>query len=183
MPIPFFDSNSVLPPHLGDPRTLAQLSPFPCTTLELCQRFSGSDSRVRILNGLLAFRAILAQTSFTGFQWLDGSFLEDIETSEGRSPRDLDVVTFFDPQDAARYQEAQVRFPILLDRLAIKTAHSLDHFFVNLTYNPMVLVENARYWSGLFSHRRNGVWKGMLRLELLTPADDVLALNFLGSLP
>jgi hypothetical protein len=38
MPIPPFDLNLVLPPHLGDPTVLDELSPYPCTTVELCAR-------------------------------------------------------------------------------------------------------------------------------------------------
>ena len=31
----------------------------------------------------------------SGFQWLDGSFLENVEMTEKRDPGDLDLVTFF----------------------------------------------------------------------------------------
>ncbi len=40
MPIPDFDHNHVIPPHLGDPSKGGDVSPFECTTLELCQKFS-----------------------------------------------------------------------------------------------------------------------------------------------
>ncbi|MDA1231040.1 MAG: hypothetical protein O2856_09720 [Planctomycetota bacterium] len=43
----------------------------------------------------------------TGFQWLDGSFLEDIELGDGRPPRDLDVVTVYWGYDLA-FQAALV---------------------------------------------------------------------------
>jgi hypothetical protein len=29
-----------------------------------------------------------------GFQWIDGSFVEDVEKSRGRAPGDVDIVTF-----------------------------------------------------------------------------------------
>ena len=79
MPIPAFDSNSVIPPHVGDPRNPAELSPYPCSTIELCEQFGTTAPRKQILEGLLRFRAVLVEAGFTGFQWLDGSFLEDIE--------------------------------------------------------------------------------------------------------
>jgi hypothetical protein len=29
-----------------------------------------------------------------GFQWIDGSFIEDAEKSRGRPPADIDIITF-----------------------------------------------------------------------------------------
>ena len=48
-PIPVFDHNLVLPPHLGDPVDRAQLSPYPCTTLDLCQRLGTTPERRAII--------------------------------------------------------------------------------------------------------------------------------------
>jgi hypothetical protein len=119
------------------------------------------------------------EAGFSGFQWLDGSFLEDIEARENRQPKDLDVVTYFFPPDTAAYRAAIAKFPVLVDQPGIKREYLLDHYFVNMVYNPVALVENFRYWSGLFSHRRDSVWKGMLRVELATPTDDQAAVDFL----
>jgi hypothetical protein len=88
MPIPAF-ANDVLPPHTGDPRRREQLSPFPCTTTELCQRFATTPERLAILDGFPRFRELLAQAGFvSGFQWVDGSFLENIGEIpiQGRQP-------------------------------------------------------------------------------------------------
>ena len=77
MPIPNFDHNQVLPPHLGDPRVRSQLSPYPATSEEVCRKFATSDERGEILRGWLQFRQRLLALGVTdGFQWLDGSFLE-----------------------------------------------------------------------------------------------------------
>src|SRR5437870_989332 len=96
MPVPDFDHNAVLPPHLGDPRQRTQLSPYPVGSEEVCQKLATSDDRREILRGWLRFRqTIRALGVQEGFQWLDGSFLEDVELAEGRAPRDLDVITFY----------------------------------------------------------------------------------------
>ena len=93
-PIPTFDHNLVLPPHLGDPTQPAHLSPCPCTILDLCERLGTTPERRVILKRFLDFRERLRTEGLTnGFQWLDGSFLEDIAVRESRPPRDLDVVT------------------------------------------------------------------------------------------
>ena len=107
-----------------------------------------------------------------GFQWLDGSFLEDIEVREGRSPRDLDVVTVYWGYDLAFQQKLKSNFPEFATPLLAKANYSLDHYPFDAGYSPELTVELSRYWISLFSHNRLQVWKGMLRVELNTPAED-----------
>jgi hypothetical protein len=188
MPIPNFDHNDVLPPHLSDPRRPDELTPFPATSEEVCQRFATSPERITILRGWLNFRSELTELGITdGFQWLDGSFLENIEASEGRSPNDLDVVTFFSvPPDMASstlLTMLQGRLPEFFDRAAAKARFKLDHFGVHLNAPGPALVDNTRYWAGLFSHNRNNVWKGMLRIELNTLLSDTEAGKLLSAIP
>ena len=94
MPIPQFDGiTNVIPPCQFDPRNPSDLTPYICTFEEVCQRFATAPERIEILRGCLAFRQELVRRGVNGFQWLDGSFVEDIEAQEGRSPQDIDVVT------------------------------------------------------------------------------------------
>ena len=178
MGIPDFDRNLVLPPHLGDPRDRSQLSPYPCSMFDLCMRFCASDERRIILKGLLDFRSLLRSSGFPPnhtFHWIDGSFLEDVEQRENRPPADIDVVTFFgspDPGFPARVTSIE---PVLADHSELKRRFKLDHYFVDWAYNPIGTIENVRYWIGLFSHRRDGIWKGMLRIELGVEVDDTAA--------
>jgi hypothetical protein len=61
------------------------------------QRFATSPERIRILHGLIEYRIALSNTIILGgFQWLDGSFMENKELIEGKAPNDVDVVTFFE---------------------------------------------------------------------------------------
>lgn len=46
-----------------------------------------------------------------GFQWLDSSFLENIEAAESRPPRDLDVLTFYEGLTIAEQTSFRVTFP------------------------------------------------------------------------
>ncbi len=67
-PIPPFDHNLVLPPHLGSPTLASELSPYPCSTVDLCRRFGFSPERRAILAGFLDFRENLhAGGLLTGF--------------------------------------------------------------------------------------------------------------------
>ena len=71
-------------------------SPYGIGLPEFVDRFSSSKERIAILDGFLRFRNELHEVGFvSGFQWLDGSFLENIEDLEDRHPNDLDVVTFY----------------------------------------------------------------------------------------
>jgi hypothetical protein len=64
--------------------------------ISFVDRFSSSPERIAILHSLLQFREELYKSGITsGFQWLDGSFMENIETLESRPPNDMDVVTFY----------------------------------------------------------------------------------------
>lgn len=183
MAIPDFDHNQVMPPHLGDPRRADQLSPYPATSEEVCRKFATTTERRNILRGWLNFRARLSQFGIvSGFQWLDGSFLENIEFLESRQPHDLDLITFFaPPSDPNFVAQILANFREFIDRDASKAQYLLDHFPVNLALSPTAIVEHTRYWAGLFSHRRDGLWKGMLRVELNTTQHDIDAGAFLAS--
>lgn len=175
-PIPDFDHNLVIPPHLGDPRAPSQLSPYPCTTIDLCQKLGTTSERRAILGKFLDFRDRLqAEGLATGFQWLDGSFLEDIETRLGRPPADLDVVTVYWGYDLNFQTSLAAKFPEFNRPSLAKTTYSLDHYPFDAGDAPDKTVEFSRYWSLLFSHNRLGVWKGMLMIDLDTPADDLAA--------
>jgi len=117
-----------------------------------------------------------------GFQWLDGSFLEQKE------PNDLDTVSFvYRPAHAMQMGAWNVfvaeNIP-LFDRGQVKTTFRLDALFIDLNGHPETIVEVARYYMGLFSHRRgDDLWKGMLKVRLENAADDTDALAILGPAP
>jgi hypothetical protein len=185
MPIPAFDSIlNVLPPHVSAAGELQHLSPYFCTVAELCTRFATSAERKQILSGLLNLRAELFGLGIQGFQWLAGSFVEDIETQEGRPPNDIDVVTFVSqPADPALLFSKLGTNSILLNRTHVKGTFHVDHFWLPLGSIPTVLVYASRYWYGLFSHRRDRLWKGLLTVDLLNQADDNAASLVLGNKP
>ncbi|GHC54365.1 DUF6932 family protein [Roseibacillus persicicus] len=183
MAIPDFDHNLVLPPHLGSPVQFSDLSPYPCSTVELVDKFATSPERKAILDGFLKFRERLRTEGLRqGFQWLDGSFLEDIETQEGRAPNDLDLVTIYWGYDLAFQQGLAQRFPEFGSPQLSKANYLVDHYPLDASFQPANTVEMSRYWAQLFSHNRQGVWKGMLRIDLDTDSDDSLAAQKLQQL-
>lgn len=183
MPIPNFDHNNVLPPHLGNPTIGAHLSPYTCTSLEFCQHFATSTERIAILSSFISFRLRMNVHGIVeGFQWIDGSFTENVELALGRPPNDIDVVTFFRNLTPVQGLDIQTNFIEFISPALSKANYKLDHYPVDFGYDPVVTVEQTRYWLQLFSHNRDSVWKGMLRLELHTPDEDQSALDYLNSL-
>lgn len=183
MPIPDFDHNHVIPPHVGDPSNRSDVSPFECTTFELCQKFSTSKERIEILQKFLDFRKRTVNSGIkVGFQWLDGSFLENIEESEGRNPNDLDVVTFYGGLTMNDQFMAKTFFPEFFSPKMAREKFSVDHYAIDFNFDPDVTIDQTRYWLQLFTHKRNGIWKGMLKIPLNTVKDDENALNYLKSL-
>jgi len=184
MPIPAFDHNLVLPPHLGSPTIPNELSPYEATSLELVEQFATSPQRKTILRGLLGFRERLQNLNLIeGFQWLDGSFLEDIEAKENRPPNDLDIVTIYWGYDGAFQANVVANLPEFQDAALAKAHFHLDHYPFDASYHPLQTVQYTRYWIQLFTHNRDKVWKGMIMLPLNTPGIDSQALQFLNQNP
>jgi hypothetical protein len=105
-----------------------------------------------------------------GFQWLDGSFLEQIEVIEARAPNDLDVVTFCQiPQGMTQATIAANHPDVLpppLQRNAFKAVYFVDPYFVEIGGQLERMIKSSTYWYSLWSHRRSGTWKGYLQVDL-----------------
>lgn len=184
MPIPAFTIDGVIPPFIGPhgPGGAAQdMTPYAVSALEVVHTLGGTDRRRAILIGWLHFRVQLRAAGIAnGFQWLDGSFVEQ------KDPNDMDVVTFFRrPPNAQSDAEialwANARHH-LFDHATIKVNFLLDAFPVDLGGDVETIVNVSRYWLGLFSHRRvDSLWKGMLQVRLEDAADDAAAFAALAA--
>jgi hypothetical protein len=176
--IPAMSTSMVLPPYVGDePGDPAMMSPYPATMAEVVQRFAFSRERISILRGLLSYRSELRALGLDdGHQWLDGSFVEDVENIRKRPPRDIDIVTFASLQGTPIEKRAFIQANInLFDPELAKLTYLCDAYFVDLTIRPLLLVSSTRYWFGMFSHQREtSLWKGMLQVPIVSD-DDVAA--------
>lgn len=186
MPIPAFTIDGILPPYVGPagPGGAAEdLSPYVVTAIEIATTLGHTNERRAILRGWLQHRTALRALGFDrGFQWLDGSFVEQ------KDPRDLDVVTFLyrPPGIHSGGELAQLLRANLnvFGRPQVKAAYKLDFFPIDLDGSAEALVSLSRYFLGLFSHRRgDDVWKGMLQVRLEDVADDTAAIATFGPDP
>ncbi|WP_312277246.1 DUF6932 family protein [Kosakonia cowanii] len=174
--IPSFSVSGVLPPFLGgDPTVPAGQAPFRVTIDEVVDRFSFSLERIAILEGFLHYREQMRTLNVDGYQWLDGSFVEDCEGIRGRPPGDIDIVTFayrpVDQQGAILDSHAFLALsnqrPDLFDPDDAKQTYRCDAYYVDLNQKPHALAASVTYWCNLFSHTRvNSLWKGMLQVML-----------------
>lgn len=168
-PIPEWDISGVLPAsYEGDP-----VSPYEVSLLDVVVRFGDTEVRRRLLSGLLDFRAELHNAGLEqGFQWINGSFVENIEDIEGRSPRDIDVVTFcYIPGTHTQVSLFQEN-PDTFDKQRVQDTHHVDAYIVFLNQvSPERLISRSSYWNSLFSHDRLNLWKGYVQVDLASDRD------------
>ena len=173
--IPSWNTRGVLPPINSTAPTDADRSPYAVSLSDFVLRFGTSAQRRQILNGFLQYRKLLHSAGLTiGFQWIDGSFMENVEALEARNPNDLDVVTFYTVPVGVTQQQLQAATPTLTNHGLIKATYFVDSQFVSLGSQAASLVERSTYWYGVWSHRRDLTWKGFLQIDL-DPIDDALA--------
>lgn len=180
--IPAWNSVGVLPPiRPSAPGSSPDRSPYVVDLAMVFDRFATSPQRITILDGLLRFRAGLHNMGITsGFQWLDGSFLEQVEIVESRAPRDMDVVTFFDLPQGQDQDTLVQHHGLLFNQVHVKATYAMDAYFVVLGQPTNAWqVKNIAYWYSMWSHRRDGLWKGFVQVDL-NPAQDSIAREILN---
>lgn len=170
--IPDWDGHGVIPATNAASTTSRNRSPYPVTLVDFVLRFASTAARRDTVSGFLRYRKALHRAGFVrGFQWIDGSFIEDVETIKSRDPRDIDVVTFFHLPKAETQKTLMARMPQLFRLEDTKDRYCVHAYYVQLDETPELLVEQATYWNSLWSHRRDGRWKGYVQIDL-SPSDD-----------
>jgi len=108
-----------------------------------------------------------------GFQWIDGSFVEDIERTERRKPNDIDIVTFHYVPYGHTEESFYHEFQDLFDEESIASKYAVHAHYVYLGSDQIeFVIENCTYWYSLWSHRRDRIWKGYLQLGLANDDDN-----------
>lgn len=173
-PIPDWDPRGLLPPFLNSPTSGNGRSPYHVGLTDLVLRFGDTLTRRRLLGGLLDYRAALHAAGVgIGFQWVNGSFVEDTTQHAQREPNDIDVVTFFQLPDGRTQAQMLHDHPALFNPEANRRAYGVDAYTVILSVDDLpYMVRRSAYWNSLWSHDRNQQWKGYLQIDLSTDEDD-----------
>jgi hypothetical protein len=172
--IPAWNNSGLLPPirqnKLGHD---SDRSPYMVELYQVVERFASSPDRIAILQGLFEYREALHSLGLEqGFQWLDGSFMEQVETLESRPPKDIDIVTFFKLPHGMDQNTLAAKHGNLFTPEETKAKYKVDAY-------PCILgeptagrhVKQIAYWYSMWSHRRNGIWKGFLQVDLAPHGD------------
>lgn len=181
--IPEWNPEGLLPPINEQNPTGTDRSPYEIDLLALIGRFAISQDRCQILDGYLSHRSELHRMGMAeGFQWLNGSFAENIELIDQRAPRDIDVVTFTfagdEFYDALQPGQLRLLGATREAKSFLKHQYKVDFYLQSLRDPPERLVEMTSYWYSMWAHRRSKQWKGFLRVDL-DPREDRAALAML----
>ena len=81
--VPAHRQDHYLPDFVGSPKDSNNAclgrSPFVVTSVEMVRAYGHSAKRQMILRGLLGYRERLRKLGLHGIQWLNGSFVGDVE--------------------------------------------------------------------------------------------------------
>lgn len=180
--LPNFTLSGVLPPFHPELGPTADhihgRSPYVITPEELVAVFATTEERKSLLRDLFQYRQQLRELGFVhGQQWIDGSFVEDVELQRGRPPGDIDLLTFLVRPHGVEEQTAWAHF--LDQHFPVMEGNGLGpHCFFDLSLPPVVVVRQSVFWFGLFSHQREtALWKGIVQIDI--GADDNAAIALL----
>ena len=131
-------------------------------------RFGDTGDRRKLLRGLLDYRAALHAADLrVGFQWVNGSFVEDTAQHAQREPNDIDLVTFLQLPDERTQAQWFQDNPSLFDPRTSKDRYGTDAYIVVLDRGSLPsLVRESAYWNSLWSHDKSRQWKGYLEIDL-----------------
>ncbi len=172
------NQSGILPPFINEGTASADRSPYKSTITDFVRRYAKSPERIIILKSLLEYRRKLKNVGITdGFQWLNGSFVEDIELNRNKSPKDIDVVTLAKPPTMEKQEWVEIinNNKELWHSEKSKEEFQCDTYFIDLNAPPEYVVGLANYWFGLFSHQRESLlWKGVVQVRIICSDDEAL---------
>lgn len=182
--IPEWNPLGILPPvHPGVSPAARNRTPYRADLLDFLKHFSGTLARIELLEGFLEYRKALHGIGIvSGFQWINGSFAENIELLEGRDPRDIDCVTFYVMPDREDEESLYYKNPHIFNHNEVKSTFHVDSYYITIEDTlTQEMIENITYWYSMWSHRRDLVWKGFIQLDI-DPAQDKEAHRLLENL-
>lgn len=182
--IPDWSLQGILPPvRPGGSAVNRDRTPYRADLSDFLERFSLTQARIELLEGFLEYRKALHEIGIvSGFQWINGSFAENIEILEGRDPRDIDCVTFYVMPDGEDEESLYYKNQHIFDHNKVKSTFHIDSYYINIEDTlTQEIIDDLTYWYSMWSHRRDLVWKGFIQLDI-DPAQDEEAHRLLENL-
>ena len=183
MNIPEWDINKVLSPihpetPEGQQHDILYRAPYVAPLAEFIDRFATTLERVDLIEEFLGYRVALHQAGITeGFQWINSSFVDNIEeSSREHPPDDIDVVTFY-----YRDESASPDYEDLFNPRITTQNFKVDAYGIELDQPlDVATATTIGQLHSLWSHRRtDNVWKGFIQADL-DPTEDISARRRLG---
>lgn len=179
-PLPDWNPRGFLPPRLTPAWTS---SPYLVSLEQVIERFGYTERRCHLIGGFLDMRAELRRIGFErGFQWLAGSFLDEVERIEERDPGDIDTCSFlYNPESVQDDFELAVFLADhghITDRKQAKKKYLCDSFLIplqagQLAFNPESLAARMIHWIQLFGNeKQTEIVKGILQVDFETMDED-----------
>lgn len=157
-------------------------APYHASLDELVCRMGTSTERLDILSGYVAYRRELKSVGIIkGFQWVNGSFLEETQRFYKREPADIDVVTFFRLPEGVNFKDLKQERPDLFDSDLSTAAYRVDTAMLDFIDQPFSdsICKTTAYYHGLWSFqnlvklKKAAKRKGYVEIDLLEDEDPV----------
>lgn len=157
-------------------------SPYQMTSIEFVQHFNKTKERAKLLKDWLKYRHEIASNIYYGFEWVNGSFVENVEKTRKSPPNDIDVVDFVIFKKELSPQEYKT----------IKRRYHVDAFLVSLLSQEKLAemtneklfawydtnIKRIAQWNLEWGHTHDGNSKGFIKINF-NQDDDEHALKLL----
>lgn len=177
IPSNLYSTRGVLPHHLDAWPDPPAMPPYRIALTDFGRHFTYSPARISLFNGFLEIRKYLKYRGISGFQWVNGSFVQS-EIVYGRDPEDIDILTWVFCDSLLHFEELIGG----IDCQAMKR-DSHCHIFFAPAVGGQILWDYGAYWLWLFGHTNSakvidekdrGLAKGFFAVDLSDSEDQII---------
>ena len=177
VPLNLYSMRGVVPHHLEDWPERPVMPPYSISLTEFARHFTYSATRISLFRGLLDIRKSLKLQGISGFQWVNGSFVQS-EAIYGRDPDDIDILTWVICDSDEHFEELIKD----IDCEAMKRDNHCHVFFAPAVEGKIPWHYGA-YWLWLFGHtntikvldeKDRGLAKGFFEVDLADSEEQII---------
>jgi len=177
VPLNLYSMRGVVPHHLEDWPERPVMPPYPISLAEFARRFTYTAQRICLFQGFLEIRKSLKLRGISGFQWVNGSFVQS-EAIYGRDPEDIDILTWVNCDSVEQFEE-------LINGIDCEAMErdNYCHVFFAPAVDGQILWRDGAYWLWLFGHtntfkvideKDRGLAKGFYKVDLADSEEHII---------